>query len=382
MKIGIIKEIHPDEQRVAITPNSAKKIINQQFEVFIETNSGLGSNYSNESYQEVGCQVMTDKGELLSQIDVLFKVNPPSIDEINSLKEGATIISFFQPHEQRDLMTQYIQKKMNVFSLEWIPRISRAQKMDALSSQTNLAGYKAVLLATEKLNKVLPMMMTAAGTIAPAKVIVLGVGVAGLQAIATAKRLGAIVEASDIRPQVKEQVESLGAKFIEIDSHEVMEDEKGYAKEATPEFLEKQRKIVNQKIAEADVVITTALVPGKKAPILITSDVVQTMKKGAVIVDMAAIQGGNCELTKPNSTYVHDGVTIMAPNNIVSLLSQDASDLLAKNISEFWLHIWDKEVNQFIKDDEIVSSSMIIEQGSIKQESVNQWYEQEVAHAS
>ncbi|MFQ5780509.1 MAG: Re/Si-specific NAD(P)(+) transhydrogenase subunit alpha, partial [Nitrospiria bacterium] len=322
MKGVIPKEIALGERRVAATPETVNKMIKGGLDVLVEAGAGEGALIPDSDYEKVGAKIVTDVASLLADGDIIFKIQRPLFnkkiekDEVDLMKEGAILICLLQPMSYPDVVPKLVERKISAFSMDLIPRITRAQRMDVLSSMSSIAGYKAVLLAATAFGKMIPMMTTAAGTLPPAKALVLGAGVAGLQAIATAKRLGAMVEAFDTRPVVKEQVESLGAKFVELDlGQEQAEDAGGYAKELSPEFHKKETELIHQHVKGADIVITTALIPGKKAPVLITSEMVKDMKSGSVIVDMAVEQGGNCELSKVGEDVVAYGVTIIgAPN--------------------------------------------------------------------
>ncbi|MCC6683995.1 MAG: Re/Si-specific NAD(P)(+) transhydrogenase subunit alpha, partial [Bacteroidia bacterium] len=324
MKIGVLKESREGENRVALTPSVVQSLQKAGFEVMIEAGSGLNSSYSDESYEKAGARIQASKANLLSEADLVIKVNTPTDSEISGLKEGSSLISFIYGVMNPGMVQALNNRKVSVFAMDAIPRISRAQNMDALSSQSNLAGYKAVIMGANAMGKIFPLMMTAAGTITPSRVVIFGAGVAGLQAIATAKRLGAIVEVTDVRPETKEQVESLGGKFIEVKSDDTVKVEGGYAKEVSAEYLQKQKEAVNKSLFQADLVITTALVMGKKAPVLITEEQVKQMKLGAVIVDMAIEQGGNCEASELGKTVVKHGVKIIGQANLPSTLANNA----------------------------------------------------------
>jgi NAD(P) transhydrogenase subunit alpha len=362
MIIGVPKETREGEKRVAITPEVTKTLISAGFEVVIEKGSGLGSYFSDDLYTAAGARI-ADLRNVYNGSDVVLKVNAPSGDEISWMKKGSVLISFMWAAVNPELVHACVKSEISAFSMDAIPRISRAQKMDALSSQSNLAGYKTVLLGANALGKIFPMMMTAAGTIKPCKVVIMGAGVAGLQAIATAKRLGAIVEVSDIRPETKEQVESLGGKFIEVKGDESIKTEGGYVKAVSEEFLKKQQELIAKHVSQADLVITTALIPGKKAPVLITENMVQNMKMGSVIVDMAVEQGGNCPLSELNKTVVKHGVTIIGEGNLPSLLPMNASELYAKNIQTFLFHLATKDGFKWEMEEEITKGSLITHQG-------------------
>ena len=363
MKIGVIKETKAFENRVAITPDVVKQLIKKGYSVSVEAEAGASSFFSDQDYLQAGAAV-EDKTKVLGS-DILLKVNPPTADEIKGLKDGALSISFMYAHTNPDLVAALNAKKISSFAMDAVPRISRAQKMDALSSQANLAGYKAVLLASNHLRKIFPLMMTAAGTITPSKVLIFGAGVAGLQAIATAKRLGAVVEVSDVRLETKEQVESLGGRFLMVEGAETVKTQGGYAAEVSEAFLQKQKDLISDKIKEADIVITTALVMGKKSPILVTEDMVKSMKRGAVIVDMAVESGGNCAISEINKTVVKHGVTIVGESNLPSLLSTNASQLYATNISTLLFHLTTKDGLNPDLGEEITKGVLITHQGEL-----------------
>lgn len=364
MNIGVIKEVRLNENRVAITPTVAASLIKMQFKIWVEPNAGIASNLSDADYEKAGCEVKS-KGEILKNADLLVKVNQPEVDEIMQLKEGSAIISFMYAMFNQELVQAIANKKLTAFSMDAIPRISRAQNMDALSSQANLAGYKSVILGANHMAKIFPLLMTSAGTITPSRVLVYGAGVAGLQAIATAKRLGAVVECTDVRPETKEQVESLGGKFIEVKGAESAKVEGGYAKEVSADYLQKQKEAVDKSLFAADLVITTALVMGRKAPVLITAEQVSKMKLGSVIVDMAVEQGGNCELSKLNEVVNANGVTIVGYSNLPSMLAQNASELYAKNIQNLLQHLATHEGFKFDMSEEITQGTLVVKNGEI-----------------
>ncbi|MGE0637512.1 MAG: Re/Si-specific NAD(P)(+) transhydrogenase subunit alpha [Bacteroidia bacterium] len=365
MKIAVPKETKINENRVALSPDVVKTLVAKGFSVAVEENAGVNSFFSDEAYKAAGATIQSDKKALLSDADVVLKVNPPALNEAVLMKKGAVLISFMWHATNPELVKVCAGAGISAFSVDAIPRISRAQKMDALSSQANLGGYKAVLLAANTLGKILPMMTTAAGTIKPTKVVIFGAGVAGLQAIATAKRLGAVVEVSDIRPETKEQVQSLGGKFIEVKGDASIKIEGGYVKGVSDEFLKLQQELVSKHVKDADIVITTALIPGKKAPLLVTEDMVKSMKFGSVILDMAVEQGGNVAGSELNKTVVKHGVTIIGESNLPSLLPLNASELYAKNISTFLLHLADEKGFKWELEEEITKGSLIIHNGSI-----------------
>lgn len=366
MVLGVLKEIKEHERRVALTPEVVKLLIKKGFQVQVESDAGLGSNFSNQDYSAAGAEVV-DKEQALGA-DVILKVNSPSLEEAAAFKSQAVSISLLYPYTQPELIDLLNKGKVTSFAMDAVPRISRAQKMDALSSQANLAGYKSVIMGANALGKIFPLMMTAAGTITPAKVLIFGAGVAGLQAIATAKRLGAVVEVSDVRPETKEQVESLGGRFLVVESTEEVKTEGGYAKEVSKEFLEKQQQLIKDKIRDADLVITTALVMGKKSPVLVTEEMVRSMKPGSVIVDMAVESGGNCEVSEFNKTVEKHGVTIIGEANIPSLLPINASQLYATNISTLLLHLATPEGFNWEMDEEITKGALITHQGELVHE--------------
>lgn len=338
MKIGVLKETKEFERRVALSPDVVKLLKKKEFDVVIETGAGEGSYFSDQDYLNAGA-IVSGVAEVFAS-DVLLKVNIPTLEEIAQMKQGSACISYMYAYQHPEIIEALNRKSISSFSMDAVPRISRAQKMDALSSQANLAGYKAVILGSNYLGKIFPLMMTASGTITPAKVLIFGAGVAGLQAIATAKRLGAIVEVSDVRPETKEQVESLGGRFLTVEGAGVVKTEGGYAREVSAEFLEKQQQLIKDKIKDADLVITTALVMGRKSPILVTEEMVKSMKTGSVIVDMAVDSGGNCAISEKDKTVVKHGVTLVGESNLPSLLPLNASQLYATNISTLFLHLF------------------------------------------
>ena len=369
MILGIPKEILDNESRVAAIPATIKQYIAAGFDVKVQSGAGSDAQISDADFKEAGAEVLTDAAAIYSVSDMILKVNSPTDDEIGMIKDGSSYISFFQTMKERSKVVALQKKNITGYSMHLIPRSTLAQKMDALSSQTNIAGYKAVLIASCHIEKYMPLLMTAAGTIPPAKVLVLGAGVAGLSAIATAKRLGAQVEASDVRPEVKEQVESLGAKFLEVksDSDDGV-GEGGYAKETSEEYKKKQAELLEQRVADSDIVVTTALIPGRPAPILISDDMVKSMRPGSVIMDLAAENGGNCGLTKPDEIVDIDGVMVDGTVNLAGTMSVHSSQLYSKNVSAFILHGYDKEKKEFNLEDEIVSGSMFIHAGEIVDE--------------
>jgi NAD(P) transhydrogenase subunit alpha len=361
----IPKETRPGETRVAATPASIKRYIKDGFTVVVESGAGAGSSISDDEYKEAGASIATDRTQALGDADVVLMVNVPESADASLLKEGASTISYLWPYDNLELVKLLADRKVSAFAMDAIPRITRAQKDDALSSQANLAGYKAVVLGACEMPKILPMMTTAAGTIRPAKVVIIGAGVAGLQAIATAKRLGAIVEVSDVRPEVKEQAESLGATYIEVEGVETKAGEGGYASEQSDEFKRKQQELLHQHVAAADMVVCTALIPYRPAPKIITAAMVRDMRDGSVIVDLAAERGGNCELTAPGETVVREGIKIIGCIKLEDTVPVNASDVYAKNIQNVITDytkdgalVWDLE-------DEIVAGALVTHGGDV-----------------
>ena len=370
MNVVIPKETLDNESRVAATPGSIKELVKAGLSVMVETQAGIKSHISDTDYKDAGASIIESKEELLSKADIVLKVLPPTLDQIVLLQPKSIVVSFCQTTRDIDTVKALKEQSVTGFSMHLIPRTTLAQKMDALSSQANIAGYKAVLIAASKLGVYMPLLMTAAGTIRPAKVLVLGAGVAGLQAIATAKRLGAQVEAFDVRPIVKEQVESLGAKFIEVDSSNDDEGvgDGGYAKETSEDYKNRQQKLIHDHISKSDVVVTTALIPGKPAPKLIPESMVNSMKPGSIIMDLASENGGNCELTKKDEIITHNGVTIDGSSNIPGSMPVHASELYAKNITAFLTYMIEDGELKLNLDDEIISGSMYTHLGEITHE--------------
>jgi len=372
--IAVPKEILPGENRVSITPDVASKLIKKNFQVSVQKEAGINAGYTDDQYEEAGAKLYDNLSELYSSADIVAKVQRPmdhpeeGKHELDLMKEGTLLITFLYSLNYPELAKKCAEKKINTISMDAIPRTTLAQKMDALSSQANIGGYKAVILCANALGKIFPLMMTAAGTISPAKVVIMGAGVAGLQALGTAKRLGAVVEVSDIRTAVKEEVQSLGGKFIEVEGAEDMQDEAGYAKEASAEFLQKQKDLIFKHVTNADIVITTALVPGKKAPVLVTEEMVKNMHPGSVVLDMATEFGGNCEVSEKNKTVKKHGVTIIGESNLPSLVPTNSSDVYAKNILALLEHISKEGVVELSFEDEIVKGSVITHNGEVVQE--------------
>ena len=364
MKVGVVKEILPGERRVALVPDAVSKLIAAKLEVAVQAGAGSEAFYTDDAYQKAGATLVPDARTVLGQADALLKVQPPSLDEVAALKSGAILIGFLQPSAHAEVVKALATQKVTAFSLEFVPRISRAQSMDALSSQAGVAGYKAVLIAANRLGKFFPLLITAAGTVTPSRVLVLGAGVAGLQAIATARRLGAVVEAYDVRPAVKDEVKSLGATFVELPL-EAQQGQGGYAAQQSEEFLRRQRELIGEHVAASDVVITTAAVPGRKAPILVTKDMVARMRPGSVIVDLAADTGGNVELTKLGEAVVTGGVTIDGPRNLASTMPVHASQLYSRNVSTLLLSLVKDGQPNIDFNDEIVKGSCLTNAGEL-----------------
>jgi H+-translocating NAD(P) transhydrogenase subunit alpha len=371
VKVAVPKESEQGERRVALVPETAKMLVAAGLEVSVETGAGAAAYITDDLFAKAGARVADRAGTMLHDADAVLKVQAPREAEISLLKKGAVLISFLQPATQGDIVKSLAAHGITAFSLELLPRISRAQSMDALSSQASAAGYKAVLMAADRIGKLFPMMMTAAGTVAPTRVLVMGAGVAGLQAIATARRLGAVVSAYDVRPAVKEEVQSLGATFIELPL-ETQEGEGGYAREQSEEFLRKQRELIGEHIAKSDVVITTAAVPGRRAPLLVTGDMVKGMRPGSVIVDLAAETGGNVELTQPGKDVDVGGVVIIGTRNIPSTMPLTTSQLFARNVANLLLHLVKNGVLALDLQDEITKGACVTYGGEIVNERAKQ----------
>jgi NAD(P) transhydrogenase subunit alpha len=369
MKIAIPKERRPNETRVAASPDSVKKYVGMGFEVLVEAGAGESAQVADESFAAAGATIVSDEAALLKDADVVIKVAAPQPDEVSLLKPGAILIGHLAALQNKALVDAYAKAGVTAFALELLPRITRAQSMDILSSQSNLAGYKAVLDAAAHYGRAFPMMMTAAGTVPPAKVLVLGAGVAGLQAIATAKRLGAVVFAFDVRPAVKEQVESLGAKFVIVDEAATKDAETsgGYAKEMSADYQKKQADKIHETLKKTDIAISTALIPGKPAPVLITEAMVKDMRKGSVIVDLAVEQGGKCPLSEAGKVVEKYGVTLVGHINVPGRLAADSSLLFAKNVLNFLTLSYDKDTKglKIDWDDEIIKGALVTRDGKI-----------------
>ena len=359
--IGSVKENLDTEKRISITPEIAKKLINLNFSVFLEKKYGEHLGISDEEYKNKGVSIENSAKEVLEKSEIILMINFPQNDEINSVKNKTILIGQFDLFSNKEIINKMIKKDVKIFSLNLLPRITRAQSMDVLSSQANLAGYRAVIESVEKFGKAIPMMMTAAGTITPAKVMVIGAGVAGLQAIATAKRLGAIVSATDVRTAAKEQVESVGGKFLAIEGSENLETADGYAKESGEDFKKKQSELLKNEVKKNDIIICTALIPGKKAPKIISEEMVKSMKPGSVIYDLAVGQGGNSAFSESDKVNIINGVKIMGSKNILNNLASTASSLYAKNLYNFVNNLYNKEKKDIYinLEDEIISKTLI-----------------------
>lgn len=356
------------ETRAAASPETVKKLIALGSDVRVQAGAGLSSNIINSEYEEMGAVICSSMAETISGADIVLKVNRPSAEEVAAMAEGTIVVAMLQPHDDTAGLEAMAAKNITAFSMEFMPRISRAQSMDVLSSQSNLAGYKAVIDSAAHFGQAMPMMMTAAGTVPPAKVFIMGVGVAGLQAVATAKRLGAIVTATDVRPASKEQVESLGGKFIAVENDEFKEAETagGYAKEMSDDYKKEQAELVAKHIKGQNIVITTALIPGRPAPMLVSADMVHSMKRGSIIYDMAVERGGNCELSKPGEIVDENGVLVLGPLNIAGALAGNATSLYSKNLYNFVsLFVSEEDGIKIDYDDEIIQGTLVTNDGKI-----------------
>ena len=371
MKLGIPAETRPNETRIAATPETVKKLTaTGHHAVVIEGGAGIRSNIPDDQFTAVGATVVGSAAEVYQQADIVLKVRGPDGGELGQMRSGQVLIGLLNPH-QREGIAALAKQGVTAFAMEALPRISRAQNMDVLSSQANLGGYKAVMMAANAYRRLMPMLMTAAGTVKAARVVVMGVGVAGLQAIATAKRLGAVVEATDVRPETKEQVESLGAKFIEVPltdaEKELAKGQGGYAREMGEDYRKRQAALVAERIKQADIVVTTALIPGRPAPVLVTEDMVRSMRPGSVIVDMAVEQGGNCPLSELDQTVVKHGVTLIGIANLPALVPADASALYARNLLNFLGLMLDAKTGEFSinRDDDIIAGTLLCMNGEV-----------------
>jgi NAD(P) transhydrogenase subunit alpha len=375
MVIGVLKETAHGEKRVALVPEGVERLCKAKLEVVVQAGAGSGASISDEQYQAKGAVLLPDADTVALKSDLVVKVRPPMLDpavnrhEVDVLKEGSMLMSFLQPLTNIDLVRRLGARKITCFSMDLIPRITRAQPMDALSSMSTIMGYKCAIMAANLLGKFFPLLMTAAGTVSPARVLVMGAGVAGLQAIATCRRLGAVVEAYDVRPAVKTEIESLGAKFVQLDLEtKDAQDAGGYAKAQSEEFLRKQRELVTSHVRQADVVITTALIPGKRAPILVTEEMVKGMRPGSVIVDMAAEQGGNCEITEPGKDVVKHGVIIAGLVNIPSTMPTHSSQMYSRNVTNYLLYMARDGSLNLDLNDEMVKSPLVTHNGEVMHE--------------
>jgi NAD(P) transhydrogenase subunit alpha len=374
MKIAVLNETSPGEARVALMPDSVQKLVAAKASVSVESGAGLGAARTDEDFKNAGAEIVTDRNSLLASADVLVTVARPSAEDFQKLRKGAVVLGFLRPLDEPAKLTPALENGLTTFSMELVPRITRAQAMDALSSMATVAGYKAVLLGADRIPRMFPLLMTAAGTVPPARVLVLGAGVAGLQAIATARRLGAVVEAYDVRAAAGEQVRSLGAKFLEVDLGGIQtEDKGGYAVELSPEALQRGRDLIAEQAKSADVIITTAQVPGRKAPVLMDEEAINGMKRGSVVIDLAGATGGNVTLSKADEIVERDGVTILAPTNLPATVPVHASQLYSRNVTAFLnLLIKEGELNLDMNDD-VVGPSCVTHEGK--------WANQRVAAA-
>ena len=365
MRIVVLRETEALDARVALMPESVRKLVALKAAVTVESGAGTGAAAADDDYRSAGAEVSTERAALLSSADVLVAINRPAAEDFRSLKTGAVVIGFLRPLDEPAALEPLVEQHVTAFAMELIPRTTRAQAMDALSSMATVVGYKAVLVAAERLPRMFPLLMTAAGTVPPARVLVLGAGVAGLQAIATARRLGAVVEAYDVRAAAGEQVRSLGATFLEVDLGGIQtEDAGGYAKELTEEAMNRGRELIAKHAGSADVIITTAQVPGRRAPLLVTEEAVQGMKRGAIIIDLAGASGGNCALSRPGEVFDSNGVMIMAPLNLAATIPVHASQLYSRNVTSFLsLLIKDGELNLDMTDD-VIGPSCVTHQGA------------------
>jgi len=381
MIVGVPREIFPGERRVALVPNVVPSLAKAGMEVVLEAGAGVEAGYADAEYESKGAKVLSSRGDVFSNADVIVQVlchgsnDRTGSSDLPLLKRGQTLIGFLRPLGDVRTLEEIAATGATSFSVELMPRITRAQNMDALSSMATICGYKAVLIAADKLPRIFPMLTTAAGTITPSRVLIIGAGVAGLQAIATARRLGAVVSAYDLRPVVKEQVQSLGGRFVELEIQAAdAQDAGGYAKAQDESFYQRQRELLGKVVAESDVVITTAVVPGKKSPVLVTKEMVAGMTLGSVIVDLAAERGGNCELTRAEETIVEHGVTIVGTINLASAVPYHASQMYAKNLTNFLLHLVKNGALQLNMEDEITRSTLLTHQGEVVNPRVREFY--------
>ncbi len=381
MIVGVPKEIYPGERRVALVPASVPALAKPGFEVVIESGAGVAAGYPDATYAEKGAKVVSTRAEVFRTADIIAQVLCYGANDINGnddiplLRNGQILIGFLRPLGTKEVVEQVAAAGVTAFSVEMVPRTTRAQSMDALSTMATIAGYKAVLMAADALPRLFPMMTTAAGTITPARILIIGVGVAGLQAIATSRRLGAVVSAYDMRPVVKEQVQSLGGRFVELPIEaKDAQDARGYGKAQDESFYQKQRELLGRVVAESDVVITTAVIPGKKAPVLVTAEMVKGMAPGSVVFDLAAERGGNCEVTKAGETIVKDGVTVIGPINLASGVPYHASQMYARNVTTFLTHLVKDGKPRLDDTDDIIRDTMITRGGEIVNGRVREFY--------
>jgi len=366
MKIGVPKETAANERRVALVPDTVGRLVKTGLEVAVEQGAGAAAAFPDDAYRAAGAGLVATPADVFGRNDVILKVQPPSTAEVGLCREGSVLVAVFQPAAERDVVAALAARKVTAFSLALLPRITRAQPMDVLSSQATVAGYNAVLLAASTAGRLFPMLVTAAGTLPPARVLVLGAGVAGLQAIATARRLGAVVSAFDVRPAVKEQVESLGARFLQLEIGEQAETAGGYAKQLSEETHRRELEFIAQQVRDADIVITTAAIPGKRAPILITAAAVRGMKPGAVIVDLAAETGGNCEVTEPGGEVRRDGVVVLGPLNLPSTVPLHASQMYARNVASFLAQVVREGRLTLDFSDDIIRETCVTHAGEVR----------------
>ncbi len=364
-RVFVPQETRTGEHRVAAVPETVKKMVQAGFTVEVQRGAGAAAGFPDEAYSAAGATIVPSAASMKTA-DVVLKISEPLVTEVDALPAGAILMSLLDPYRNLPLVRRLAERQVTSFAMELVPRTTRAQAMDVLSSQASIAGYKAVLLAASSIGRYFPLMMTAAGTVQPSRVVILGAGVAGLQALATAKRLGAIVEVSDVRAAVKEQVESLGGRFIDLPELPAADGAGGYAKEVSQDFLDKQRAILTARIAQADVVITTAQVPGKKAPVLMTREMVEAMRPGTVVVDLAASTGGNCELTRVNEEVRHNGVLVLGPANLAATVPTDASLLFARNVWNLLQLLWKDKQLSVPEEDDVVIGTLLTHGGRVR----------------
>jgi NAD(P) transhydrogenase subunit alpha len=363
--VGVAKEIFPGEHRIPLVPDSVRRLIANKLDIVVASGAGISALFTDDDYARAGARLEADTAKLLGQTDLLLRIQPPPIDEVELLRPGTVLVCLLYPRAHAEVTRRLATRRVTTLALENMPRITVAQSMDVLSSQSNVAGYRAVIVAAHLLAKFFPMLMTPAGTCAPARLLVLGAGVAGLQAIATARRLGAVVEAFDVRPTVREQVESLGAKYIEPKLEQAAESQEGYAQQLTEASLDRARNAIRSPLAHANVCITTALIPQQRAPLLITRAMLESMRPGSILIDLAAEQGGNCELTQPGADIVHHGVTIVGRFNLAAEVAHDASRMFSRNMEKFLGHILPGARLPLDLDDEITRRCVVTHDGAV-----------------